>query len=237
MLTPAVRLGYGVGFGNIRLGPAGVAVSAPGDDRQEPAVAMVDQLVSRTDTAYQRWLASVADDVTAEGVSVYCRESLPERNTTYDIGEWLTGYLMIAQEGDRGFFLRCDGGGPVFSADLGGLGEVDLTVIAPGFAAWLGSGFALPTDPEPDLPPTADVYVDGIPVDRAQLLARARKLLGTDWPFGDFRGLLAAQPFLAARSARLYVLLRDLEDASELRPYLLYATDHGLETVWPTDSQ
>ncbi|MGA4731753.1 hypothetical protein ACPB67_30400 [Micromonospora taraxaci] len=212
-------------------------MSAPGDDREEPAVAMVEQLVSRTDAAYRRWLASVTDDVAADGVVVYCRESLPERNTTYAIGEWLTGYLMIGQEGDRGFFLRCDDGvGPVFRADLGGLGEVDLTVVAPVFEVWLRSGFALPADPEPDLPPTADVYVDGIPVDRVQLLARARKLLGVDWPFGDFRGLLAAQPFLAARSARLYVLLRDLEDTPELRPYLLYATDHGLETVWPGEN-
>ncbi|GGN43708.1 hypothetical protein FHR83_008076 [Actinoplanes campanulatus] len=108
---------------------------------------MVEQLVSRTDAAYQRWLASVTDDVEADGVYVYCRESLPERNTTYEIGEWLTGYLMIGQDGDRGFFLRCDGGGPVFRADLGGLGEVDLQVVAPAFEVWLRSGFALPPDP------------------------------------------------------------------------------------------
>ncbi|WP_432990204.1 hypothetical protein [Dactylosporangium sp. CA-233914] len=198
---------------------------------------MVEQLVSRTDAAYQRWLASVTDDVVADGVVMYCLESLLESNTTYGIGEWLTGYLMIGQEGDRGFFLRCDdGGGPVFWADLGGLGEVDLDVAAPVFEVWLRSGFALPPDPEPDLPPTADVYVGRIPVDGVQLLVRARKLLGVDWRFGDLRGLLAAQPFLAARSAHLYALRRDLEYAPELRPYLLYATDHGLEAVWPTDS-
>ncbi|MEU8217905.1 hypothetical protein AB0C47_19270 [Micromonospora taraxaci] len=198
---------------------------------------MVEQLVSRTDAAYQRWLASVTDDVVADEVVMYCRESLPERNTTYEIGEWLTGYLMIGQEGDRAFVLRCDGGGgPVFGVDLGGLGEVDLAVVAPVFDAWLRSGFALPPDPEPDLPPTADVYVDKVPVDAVQLLVRARKLLGVYWRFGDLRGLLAVQPFLAARSARLYVLRRDLEHAPELRPYLFYATGHGLEAVWPTGS-
>ncbi|MEE6262422.1 hypothetical protein [Plantactinospora sonchi] len=197
---------------------------------------MVEQLVSRTDAAYQRWLASVTDDVGADWVVMYCLESLLERNTTYEIGTWLPGYLMIGQEGDRGFFLRCDGGGgPVFRADLGGLGEADLVVVAPAFEVWRRSGFALPPEPEPDLPPTADVYLDKVPVDAVQLLARARKLLGADWRFGDFRGLLAVQPFLAARSARLYALHRDLEHASELRPHLFYATDHGLETVWPTD--
>ncbi|GAA1404143.1 hypothetical protein [Catellatospora coxensis] len=197
---------------------------------------MVEQLIPRTDVAYQRWLASVTDDVVADAVVMYCLESLPERNTTYGIGEWLTGYLMIGQEGDRGFFLRLDGGGsPVFCADLGGLGEVDLHVVAPSFEVWLRCGFALPADPEPDLPPTADVYVAGIPVDEVQLLVRVRKLLGVDWRFGDLRGLLAAQPFPAARSVHLYALLRDLEHAAELRPYLLYATDHGLEALWPAD--
>ncbi|SDZ67144.1 hypothetical protein SAMN05421684_8360 [Asanoa ishikariensis] len=196
---------------------------------------MVEQLISRTDAAYQRWLASVTDDVVADGVVVYCLESLLERNTTYGIGQWLTRYLMIGQESDRGFFLGCDdGGGAVFWADLGGRGEVDLNVAAPAFEVWLRSGFALPADPEPDLPPTADVYVGKVPVDGVQLLVRARKLLGADWRFGDLRGLLAAQPFLAARSAPLYALRRDLEYAPELRPYLLYATDHGLEVVWPT---
>lgn len=199
---------------------------------------MVEQLISRTDATYRRWLASVTDDVVADGVVVYCRESVLERNATYGVGEWLTGYLMIGQEGDRGFFLRCDdSGGPVFWADLGGLGDVDLDVAAPVFEVWLRSGFAPAAEPEPDLPPTADVYVGGVPVDAVQLLARVRKLLGVDWRFGDLRALLAAQPFLAARSAHLYALRRDLTYTPELRPYLLYATAHGLRTVWPTGSR
>jgi hypothetical protein len=194
---------------------------------------MVEQLLSRTDAVYQRWLASITDEFVADGVVMFCLESLLERHTTYGIGEWLTGYLMIGQEGDRGLFLRCDGGGgPVFRADLGGLGEVDLDVVAPVFEVWLHSRFALPPDPEPELPPTADVYVDNVPVDAVQLLVRVRKLLGVDWRFGDLRGLLAAQPFLAARSAHLRALRRDLEHAPELRPYVHYASDHGLEAVW-----
>ncbi|MDG4786035.1 hypothetical protein O7626_08870 [Micromonospora sp. WMMD1102] len=198
---------------------------------------MVEQLVSRMDAAYQRWLSSVTADVVADGVVVYCLGSLLERNTTYGIGNWLPGYLMIGQEGDRGLLLRCDGGGgPVFRADLGGLGEVDLAVVAPVFEVWLRSGFALPPDPQPDLPPTADVYLDKLPDDAVRVLVRARKLLGVDWRFGDLKALHAAQPFLAARSARLYALRRDLEYAPELRPYLFYATDHGLATVWPTDN-
>ncbi len=198
---------------------------------------MIERLVSRTDAAYRRWLAAVTDDVAAAaGVVVYCRESLPERNAAHGVGEWLAGYLMIGQEGDRGFFLRCDGGGPVFWADLGGLGEVDLEVVAPAFEVWLRSGFAMPPDPVPDVPLTADVYIDRIPADGVALLMRARKLLGADWRVGDLRSLLAAQPFLAARSAHPYALRRDLKSAPELRQHLFYATDSGLEAVWETES-
>ncbi|BEL05625.1 hypothetical protein Q0Z83_038160 [Actinoplanes sichuanensis] len=38
---------------------------------------MVERLASRTDAAYRHWPASVGDDVVAEAVAVFCRESLP----------------------------------------------------------------------------------------------------------------------------------------------------------------
>lgn len=193
-------------------------------------------MIDRTEAAYQRWLDVVTEDVAADaGLIVFCRESLLERNTTYEIGEWLAGYLMIGQEGDRGYFLRCDGSsGPVFSADLGGLGSDDLEVVAPAFEAWLQSGFALPSEPELGMPRVADVYIDRIPLDGVGLLMRAKKLLGADWRVVDLKGMLATQPFLAGRSAHPYRLQHALESVPELRPHLFYATDHGLEAVWPT---
>ncbi|GAA1642458.1 hypothetical protein [Actinoplanes couchii] len=191
----------------------------------------MQHLLSRTDAVYQRWLTSITDDVDAGEVVIFCRESLPERHTTYEIGEWLPGFLMIGQDGDRGLFLACDGGGgPVFRSDLGGPGEADHEIVAPDFAAWQRSGFPLPREPE--LPLTADVWVDDIPINTVQLLVRMRKLLGADWRFGELRNLLATQPFLAARSAHPYALLRRLEDAPELRPHLFYAGPDGLRPVW-----
>src|SRR5689334_23206239 len=211
-----------------------------GDDRQESGAEMIEQLVSRSDAAYQRWLAEATDDVAAgtTGLSVFGRESLMECNTTYEVGEWLAGYLMIGQEGDRGYFLRCDGDrdrGPVFSADLGALGSVDLDVVAPAFEVWRRSGFALPSEPEPDMPLIADVYIDKMPVDGVALLMRARTLLGADWRVADLRKMLAAQPFLAARSARPWRVRAKLTSAPELRQHLFYAADEGLAAVWATE--
>lgn len=168
---------------------------------------------------------------------MFRRESLLERNTTYEVGEWLAGYLMIGQEGDRGYFLRCDGdGGPVFSADLGTPGSADLDVVAPAFEVWLRSGFTLPSEPQPDMPLIADIHIDTMPVDGVALLMRARKLLGADWRVADLRNMLAAQPFLAARSAQPWRVRGKLKSASELRQHLFYAADHGLEPIWATES-
>jgi hypothetical protein len=205
---------------------------------KEPVVEMIERLVSRTDAAYQRWLAEVTDDFAADanGLSLFCRESLLERNTTYEVGEWLEGYLMIGQQGDRGFFVRCDGGGPVFSADLGALNSVDLDVVDPTFELWLRSGFALPSKPEPGMPLIADVYIDKMPVDGVALLMRARKLLGADWRVADLRNMLAAQPFLAARSALPWRVRGKLKSDPELRQHLVFAADDGLETVWAAES-
>ena len=200
---------------------------------------MIEQLVSRTDAVYQRWLAEVADDFAADatGLSVFCRTSLLERNTTYEVGEGLAGYLMIGQEGDRGYFLRCDGGGgPVFSADLGALGFVELDVVASAFEVWLRSGFALPPEPELDMPRIADVYIDKMPVDGVALLMRARKLLGADWRVAGLRNMLAAQPFLAARSARPWRVRGKLKTVPELRQHLFYDADDVLKAVWATES-
>ncbi|WP_436532814.1 hypothetical protein [Actinoplanes sp. HUAS TT8] len=200
---------------------------------------MIEQLVSRTDAVYQRWLTEAVDDFAADttGLTVFGRESLLERNTTYEIGAWPAGHLMIGQEGDRGYFLRCDGGGggPVYSADLGALGPADLDVVAPTFGVWLRSGFALPAEPEPDMPLIADVYIDKMPVDAVALLMRASKLLGADWRVADLRNILAAQPFLAARSAQPWKVRGRLRSAPELRQHLFYAADDGLEAVWATE--
>ena len=196
-----------------------------------------EQLVIRTDIAYQRWLASTDGDVfdDDEIVAVFCRNSLRERNATYEVAQWLPDHLMIGQEGDRGYFLTCDGAaGPILCIDLGGLSAGEGTVVAPTFEAWLRTGFALPPEPEWL---TADVYVDRVPVDSVQILYQLRKLLGATWRFSDLRALLATQPFLAVKACHTGVLQDRLEQAPDLRPFFFHDANGALEPVWSGDER
>lgn len=58
----------------------------------------VDRLLTHSDPAYQRWLAAIADDITVGDGSIllYGRESLPERNATYEVAEWLPAGIMTS---------------------------------------------------------------------------------------------------------------------------------------------
>jgi hypothetical protein len=87
----------------------------------------------------------------------------------------------------------------------------------------------------PDLPETADIYVDHVPPDSVATLSRLRKLLAVTWPIGALRELLASQPILAVQGGRPYALHHVLEQSADLRPYLFYDAQGRLEPVWPDD--
>ena len=111
----------------------------------------IEQLIAQAEPAYRRWLDSITDDVIVDNgvVALRCRDTLPERNATYELATYLPGYLMIGDDsGGSGFVIACNGGaGPVFLVDLGSLHEDDFTVVAPTFEQWARDGFPLPQVP------------------------------------------------------------------------------------------
>lgn len=110
-------------------------------------MATVEQLIALTDPAYGRWLGSVGDDVgVGNGVLLYCRETLRERNATFEVADYAPGHLLIGDDsGGSGFVIACAGvAGPVFRVDLGSLDEDDFVVVAATFQAWAAGGFAVP---------------------------------------------------------------------------------------------
>ena len=47
----------------------------------------IEQLMARAEPAYRRWLDSITDDLIVDNgvVALHCRDTLPERNATYEI--------------------------------------------------------------------------------------------------------------------------------------------------------
>ena len=103
------------------------------------------ELVAGTHPAYQRWLDSVTDDVALVDGVLYSRDTLPERNDTFEVAEYAPGHLLIGQGGAGGFVLPADGTpGPVYRVDLGSMCKDDFEPIAETFEEWKEAGFPVP---------------------------------------------------------------------------------------------
>jgi hypothetical protein len=78
---------------------------------------------------------------TEAGVAVYSAGCIGERNTTYEVGQYAPGFILVGDDsGGRGFLLRADDPvSAVFSSDLGDLDPADFDVESTDFASWIES--------------------------------------------------------------------------------------------------
>jgi hypothetical protein len=78
-------------------------------------------------------------------VTLYSTEDIAERNSTYEIAEYLPGYLMIGDDsGGSGIFL--DTGSNPSPVYLMGHGSLDVSiaiVLAPSMTDWINQKFKL----------------------------------------------------------------------------------------------
>ena len=174
----------------------------------------------------------------------------------YELPEYMPGALPFAFNGGGVFYLfdlrrpaDADGEYPVVASHAGNLGwgtDDECWPVADRLEDAcrgrtnienLACRIRQRLDPAPDLPDTADIYVDQVSPESIEILAQLRKLLGATWRFGDLRGLLACQPFLALKAGHPFALRRKLDQSIELRPYLFYDANGSLESVWPHEHE
>jgi hypothetical protein len=121
----------------------------------------------------------------------------------------------------------------VFAVDLGSLNPAAFRLLGPDFSTWERDGFPLPEETPARLPIQADIYISGLDLQDIKSLSRLRRFLGTDWPTGKYRELLASQPFLAQVSGYPLRIEAYLKDDPELARYLFYAATDGLRPIIP----
>lgn len=168
----------------------------------------------------------------------------------YHLPEYMPGALPFAFDGGGVFYLfdmrepaDADGEYPVVAAHAGNIGWAadeecwpvadTLVEACRGRTGIADRASHAPLGP--DLPDTADIYVDQVPPGSVAILNRLKKLLATTWRITEFRELPAAQPILAVEGGRPYTLHRKLEQSEDLRPYLFYSANGKLEPVWTDD--
>lgn len=62
------------------------------------------------------------------GIVFYSYKDLPERNKTYEVGEYEPSFYLIGQDGDLGFFINIldSTDETIYSNDLGGIGSYSM---------------------------------------------------------------------------------------------------------------
>jgi hypothetical protein len=81
-----------------------------------------------------------------DGLLLYGRGDLAERNDTFEVAQYLSGYLLIGDDsGGRGVFVSCTvPEHPVYLCDLGSLADEDFIPLAGSLDHWVESECPLP---------------------------------------------------------------------------------------------
>ena len=82
----------------------------------------------------------------ADGLLLYGREDLAERNTTFEVANYVPGYLLVGDDsGGRGVLVSCaQPAHPVHICGLGALALEELTPLSDSLRLWAESGCPLP---------------------------------------------------------------------------------------------
>lgn len=77
-----------------------------------------------------------------DGLLLYGKDDLPERNQTFEVGMYLPNHLLIGDDsGGRGVLVHCSNANhPVYLCDLGAMDEDDLYLLAESLDQWFVSG-------------------------------------------------------------------------------------------------
>ncbi|MCE7989392.1 MAG: SMI1/KNR4 family protein [Caldilinea sp. CFX5] len=117
----------------------------PATDEQ---IAQVEAAVGYVFPSEYRDSLQMANGIVFTGIEsliLYATDEIEERNLTYEVKDYLTGWLLIGDDGGgRGILLDCEETpGAVYLVGLGALFREDARCLAATFDEWVSHGFKL----------------------------------------------------------------------------------------------
>ncbi|MEH7349610.1 SMI1/KNR4 family protein [Gottfriedia acidiceleris] len=84
--------------------------------------------------------------LTDEGVLIYGTQELVERNLTYEVSKYATGYVAIGDDSGGTVFLMLQGkeSSQLISIDVGDMNPANGIVLSPDLFEWITEGCPLP---------------------------------------------------------------------------------------------
>jgi hypothetical protein len=81
-----------------------------------------------------------------DGLLLYGLDDVEERNATFEVADYLPGYLLIGDDsGGRGILVALTSTAhPVYACGLGAMNEEDVVPLADSLQAWAQEGCPLP---------------------------------------------------------------------------------------------
>lgn len=166
-----------------------------------------------------------------EWVVLYGRDSIDERNQTYQVQLNVPQSVAIGDDsGGRAILLRLDYSDGVYICGHGALGSVELEPLSPSFKTWFDEGCPLPEEEERKLPLCGDLWLIGVPAGGLKDLLRLKNLLGLQNNLGELKQKLTQTPCLLAESIPPVAFSKRLANEPELASVIGFS-DRGSSEI------
>ena len=98
----------------------------------------LDQIRANTAPSYVEFLSNAEESQSiGEFVLLYGQSMIEERNATYELEQYLPGWITIGDDsGGIALLMKLDGSDGVYQCDHGAIGSLDPELVAPSFREW-----------------------------------------------------------------------------------------------------
>lgn len=123
------------------------------------------------------------------GLVIYGTEDLEERNETWEVDEYASGYIAIGDDGEGNVFLMLQNAEEkeVLVIDSGDMNPSHATIITSDFIKWVNNGCLSETEQKPIIEPpdTCNIVLANTPDGGLKDLLRIKSVLGLEISAAD----------------------------------------------------